>query len=166
MKIGFQELIVIFIVALLILGPDKLPEYARKFGEALKMFRKYSSEATKDIREGIVEPLNEAQKPLREAMEPINEVVKPIQDIEKAVKGDAKDLQKAFNTIGKEPVKKSDDTHPADADTAASDEAVNEAAASGTADTDNTSAAGSVSSADADAAVDVSDDTEATLSEA
>ena len=29
MKIGMQELLIIFIVALLVLGPDKLPLYAR-----------------------------------------------------------------------------------------------------------------------------------------
>ena len=31
MKIGMQELVIVFIVALIVIGPDKLPEYARKF---------------------------------------------------------------------------------------------------------------------------------------
>ena len=46
MKIGLMELLVIFIVALVVIGPDKLPAYARKLGEALRQFKKYSSEAT------------------------------------------------------------------------------------------------------------------------
>ena len=46
-----MELIVIFIVALLVIGPDKLPMYAKKFGSALREFRKASSGITKDIRE-------------------------------------------------------------------------------------------------------------------
>ena len=31
MKIGFTELILVVIVAFVVIGPDKLPEYARKF---------------------------------------------------------------------------------------------------------------------------------------
>ena len=34
MKIGTLELVVIAIVALLVIGPNKLPEYARKLGQA------------------------------------------------------------------------------------------------------------------------------------
>ena len=47
MKIGAMELIVIFIVALLVIGPDKLPSYAKKFGNAMREFRKASSDMTK-----------------------------------------------------------------------------------------------------------------------
>ena len=97
MRIGIQELLLIFVVALIVLGPDKLPMYARKFGEALSEFRKFSSDATKDIRESIVEPLEEAQRPLREALEPITE-------LEKEVRGDVKGIQKSLSDIGK-PVK-------------------------------------------------------------
>lgn len=102
MKIGIQELLLVFIVALIVLGPDKLPLYARKFGQALGQFRKFSDEATKDIRESIVEPLEEAQRPLREAMEPIT-------DLEKTVKGNLNDIQKSFSDIGK-PKKAPDST--------------------------------------------------------
>ena len=98
MKIGIPELLVVFVVALIVLGPDKLPLYARKFGEALREFRKFSSDATKDIRESIVEPLEEAQRPLREALEPITE-------LEKEVRGDMEGIQKSFSDIGK-PAKK------------------------------------------------------------
>ena len=97
MKIGIRELLVVFVVALIVLGPDKLPLYARKFGEALREFRKFSSEATKDIRESIVEPLEEAQRPLKEALEPITE-------LEKEVRSDMEGIQKSFSDIGK-PVK-------------------------------------------------------------
>jgi len=103
MKIGLQELLIVFIVALIVLGPDKLPEYARKFGEALKQFRKYSSEATKDIRENIVEPLEEAQRPLKEAMEPIT-------DLEKTVRKDVSDLKKDLTGMGKSKAKSPADT--------------------------------------------------------
>lgn len=94
MKIGIQELLVVFIVALVVVGPDKLPYYAKKLGQAVGQFRKYTEEATKDIRESIVEPLNEAQKPLREAMEPVTE-------LEKDIKHNVNDIKKSLSDIGK-----------------------------------------------------------------
>lgn len=97
MRIGATEIIVVLIVALLVIGPDKLPAYAKKFGEALAVFKKATSEATKDIQESVVEPLNEAQKPLRDAVEPLEETRKEIH-------GQVEGLQKSLNNIGK-PVK-------------------------------------------------------------
>ena len=54
MKIGFTELLVVFFVALIVIGPDKLPQYAKKFGEALAVFRKATDEATGEIKKNIV----------------------------------------------------------------------------------------------------------------
>ena len=36
MKIGITELILVAIVAFVVIGPDKLPEYARKLGKMLR----------------------------------------------------------------------------------------------------------------------------------
>jgi len=94
MKIGFLELVVIFIVALVVVGPDKLPFYAKRLGQALGEFKKVSGDLTKDIKDNIVEPLEEAQKPLKEAMEPLTSIQ---QEVDKNVK----DVQKSFKDIGK-----------------------------------------------------------------
>ena len=94
MKIGAMELVVIFIVALLVIGPDKLPQYARKFGAAMREFRKASQGVTQEIRESVIDPLEEAQKPLREAME-------PIEDITKGLKSDLNAVEKDLKSIGK-----------------------------------------------------------------
>ena len=102
MKIGFTELLVVLMVALLVLGPDKLPLYARKLGEALKEFRKVSTEATKDIRESVIEPLEEAQKPLKEAMEPLTE-------LEQDIRGEVEEVKRSFADLGK-PVEQKKDT--------------------------------------------------------
>ena len=118
MKIGFTEIIVIFIVALIVIGPDKLPYYARKLGAGLREFRKATDDMTKDIRESVVEPLEEAQKPIREAME-------PFEQLDRDVRNNFKETSDSLNNIGK--VKKTDkaaDEIKADKDTAAS--AVNE----------------------------------------
>ena len=96
MKIGMSELILVFIVALIVIGPDKLPRYAKKLGEALSVFRQASDEATREIKKNIVEPLEEAQRPLREAVEPVEE-------LHQAVQGNLKDVQNSLNQIGKTP---------------------------------------------------------------
>jgi TatA/E family protein of Tat protein translocase len=47
--IGMPELILIFIVALIVIGPKKLPDIAKAMGRALGEFRR----ATDDIRENF-----------------------------------------------------------------------------------------------------------------
>ena len=114
MKIGFTEIIVIFIVALIVIGPDKLPYYAKKLGAGLREFRKATDDMTKDIRESVVEPLEEAQKPIREAME-------PFEQLDREVRNNFKETSDSLNNIGKvkKPDKPADDIRP-DKDTAAS----------------------------------------------
>ncbi len=114
MKIGALELLVIFIVALLVIGPDKLPVYARKFGAAMREFRKASSDATEEIRKSVIDPLEEAQKPLREAME-------PIEDLGEELKANLRGVETELSNIGKTEKKK--DAAPAAEQTAAADAA-------------------------------------------
>ncbi|MBR3232017.1 MAG: twin-arginine translocase TatA/TatE family subunit, partial [Lachnospiraceae bacterium] len=99
MRIGFPELIVVFIVALVVIGPDKLPLYAKKFGAALREFRSATNDVTSEIKKNVVEPINEAKEPLREA-------VKPFEEVTDDINASVKDLGRAVNDIGKEPVKK------------------------------------------------------------
>lgn len=47
-RIGFPELIVILVIALVVFGPGKLPSVGKSVGEAIKEFKKASSELTKD----------------------------------------------------------------------------------------------------------------------
>ena len=94
MRIGVSELIVVFIVALLVIGPDKLPRYARKLGAALAEFRKASDEATREIRENVVGPLEEAQRPLREAAE-------SVEDAGRAVRSNLDDVKSSLGNVGR-----------------------------------------------------------------
>lgn len=45
-NVGFSELLVIFIVALVVFGPKKLPEIGRALGRGLREFRQAASEVT------------------------------------------------------------------------------------------------------------------------
>jgi sec-independent protein translocase protein TatA len=61
--LGWQELVIILVIALIIFGPKKLPELGKSLGQAIRGFRDGTTKATE-----------EAKKELKE--------------IEKAVKGD------------------------------------------------------------------------------
>lgn len=52
-SIGPEELILIFIVALLVFGPKKLPEIGRSVGKAIREFKKTSEEIKSRIEEEI-----------------------------------------------------------------------------------------------------------------
>ena len=49
--IGLPELLVIIVIALILFGPDKLPELAKVFGRAMKEFKK----ATEEVKESFEE---------------------------------------------------------------------------------------------------------------
>ncbi len=53
--IGMPELLVIFVIALLVFGPQKLPSVGRSIGEAIRGFKKALDEPEKL-------PLEEAEK--------------------------------------------------------------------------------------------------------
>jgi sec-independent protein translocase protein TatA len=46
-SIGMPELIVIFVVALLVFGPTKLPDLGKSLGEAIRGFKKALNETEK-----------------------------------------------------------------------------------------------------------------------
>lgn len=64
MKIGSAEFVVILIVALLALGPEKMPFYAKRLGKAISMIKEYSGKLTEEIKESITDPLADAVSPL------------------------------------------------------------------------------------------------------
>ncbi|MFP6610072.1 MAG: Sec-independent protein translocase protein TatB [Deltaproteobacteria bacterium] len=47
--IGATELIVILVVALLVIGPKKLPELARSLGRGLAEFRRATGDVTEEL---------------------------------------------------------------------------------------------------------------------
>ncbi len=52
-SIGMPELIVIFVIALLVFGPRKLPDLGRSLGRTLAEFRKASNELRNTLEEEV-----------------------------------------------------------------------------------------------------------------
>lgn len=62
-SLGFQELIIIFVIALIVFGPRKLPEIGRSIGKALGEFKR----ATNDLKSSIEEEVRADERRTPEA---------------------------------------------------------------------------------------------------
>jgi len=70
-SVGIPELIMIFIVALLLFGPKKLPEIGRSLGKALGEFKR----ATNDLQHSLEEEV--AADELRQTKRELDAAIKP-----------------------------------------------------------------------------------------
>ena len=52
-SLGFQEIAVILVIALLIFGPRKLPEIGKTLGRSLGEFRRATSDLKKSIEDEV-----------------------------------------------------------------------------------------------------------------
>jgi len=70
-SIGVPELIMIFVIALLLFGPRKLPEIGRSLGRALGEFRRASNDLKRTLEEEVAtDQLREVQREVRAATQP------------------------------------------------------------------------------------------------
>ncbi len=66
--IGMPELLVILVVALIVLGPKRLPEVARQLGKAMAEFRRQTSDVLEDLQtQAMLEEDAERKKPAEPA---------------------------------------------------------------------------------------------------
>jgi sec-independent protein translocase protein TatA len=71
--IGMPEILVILVVALLVLGPRKLPEIARSLGRGMAEFRRASNEFTRTLSASLDEPPEAKPKPSAPEAKPVVE---------------------------------------------------------------------------------------------
>lgn len=55
-SIGAAEILVVLVVALVVLGPNRLPGAARQVGRAMSEFRRVSSDLQAEVRDAFGEP--------------------------------------------------------------------------------------------------------------
>ncbi len=77
-SIGMPELIIIFVVALVIFGPKKLPELGRSLGRSLNEFKRASNELKQTLEEEVrVEEQREQRTAAEKATPPPDEFSTP-----------------------------------------------------------------------------------------
>ena len=72
-NLGSGELLVIFFVALLVLGPNKLPDAARQVGRAVNEIRRVSGGFQREMREAMREPMRAAEQAKADMLDPFNQ---------------------------------------------------------------------------------------------
>lgn len=63
MNVGLPELLVVLVVALIVLGPTRLPEAARQVGKAMAEVRRWNAGIQAEVRDAFNDPLPMAPPP-------------------------------------------------------------------------------------------------------
>lgn len=71
LNIGPQELLLVLVIALVVVGPQRLPELGRSIGKALRELRKAQDELRRTVGQGLDTPAREVFAPLRETADEI-----------------------------------------------------------------------------------------------
>jgi sec-independent protein translocase protein TatA len=85
-NLGFPELILIFIIALLVFGPKKLPELGKSLGKGLKEFKK----ASEELKSNWDEHLKDVEKSVDDVKK---DVEKHVSDVKASVTDATKDIE-------------------------------------------------------------------------
>ena len=111
--IGFSELVVIGLVALVVLGPERLPRVARTLGHLAGRLQRYVSDVKSDIsREMEIEDLKKLKDSMQEAATSFETSVRSeAGKVESELGGTAGELNKTVEALA-EP--KADAAKPAD----------------------------------------------------
>lgn len=94
--IGFSELMVIAVVALIVIGPERLPRVARTLGHLFGRMQRYVNDVKADIsREMELEELKKLQASVQDAARQIeHSVTKEMNDAEAQMQQLASDVEK------------------------------------------------------------------------
>lgn len=69
--LGWQELTIILVIALIIFGPKKLPELGKSLGQAIRGFR----EGTDKVKESAKKEISEIEKTIKDGVGPEEKAV-------------------------------------------------------------------------------------------
>ena len=71
--IGMQELIIIFVIALIVFGPRKLPELGRSLGRSINEFKRASNELKSTLEDEVRVEEQRTAAPRPAASDPVRE---------------------------------------------------------------------------------------------
>ncbi len=93
--IGFSEMMVIGVVALIVLGPEKLPRVARTVGALLGRMQRYVTDVKADInREIDLSDLKKVQTEVKDAAQSFESTMR---DMNTTIQGQVSDLNSSLN---------------------------------------------------------------------
>ena len=93
--IGFGELILLFVIALIVFGPEKLPEFAKTMGKYYRQFRDFSD----SLKETVERELNlEEFKKINDIPNDVANLVLPKEEVERRKKMVMEKLKKKKET--------------------------------------------------------------------
>jgi Tat protein translocase TatB subunit len=93
--VGPMELFLILILALVVFGPDRLPEIGAKLGKAMRNMR----QATRQFSDELDQARQAIEGPAQEISQPFQELTQPFQDIKDTAKS-ATDAARALSNPG------------------------------------------------------------------
>ena len=73
LNISFPEILVIFLLVLVIFGPDRLPELASKLGKIFGTFRKTSDKFRREFYNSVYEPAKNIEREVTAELEAISD---------------------------------------------------------------------------------------------
>ncbi len=99
--IGFSEIVVIAVVALIVLGPERLPKAARTLGHLFGRLQRYVNDVKADInREMELEELRKIQQEVKTAA---HDLQQSVSDAARSVESGVRDVEQQLNTAGEAP---------------------------------------------------------------
>ena len=102
MGIGPMELIMILVIGLLVLGPNKIPGVARALGKAYGEFRRTMAEVTEPVKEftkEVTTEINDVKKDvIVDRQDIISDLNSTADDLTKDAKEDSADLVKKVDS--------------------------------------------------------------------
>jgi sec-independent protein translocase protein TatB len=103
--IGFSELLVIAIVALIVIGPERLPKVARTLGHLFGRMQRYVNDVKADIsREMELDELKKMQSSMEDAARSFqSSVTDGVSDAEREMNRLALDTQSAVDALAEAP---------------------------------------------------------------
>jgi sec-independent protein translocase protein TatB len=103
--IGFSELLLIAVVALIVIGPERLPKVARTLGHLFGRMQRYVNDVKADIsREMELDELRKLQSSVEDAARSFQSSVdKGVSDAELEMNRLAQDTQSAVDALGEAP---------------------------------------------------------------
>lgn len=106
--IGFWEVLIISVLALLVIGPERLPDVARKAGRMIGKIRRFVNSVRSDLEREL--RTDELEKMLNQQNEQIQELKNILNDTASTVESELKETEQLVHALPDEAEAETTDT--------------------------------------------------------